>query len=50
MKYITPKYEVSIIETEDILTASSGQNEKYEVTQNADGSGDILMEISKLFG
>ena len=25
MKYVTPKYEVAVVETEDVLTASSGQ-------------------------
>ena len=47
MKYVTPKYEVAIIETEDILTASS---EKYEIEQNNDGSGNITMNAFDLFG
>ena len=46
MKYVTPKYEIAVIETEDILTASS---EKYEIEQNNDGSGDILIDMGKLF-
>lgn len=47
MKYIAPKYEMALIETEDILTASS---EKYEIEQNNDGSGLVEIAISKLFG
>ncbi len=46
MKYITPKYEVSIIETKDILATSS---EKYEVEQNNDGSGNVIMNAFDLF-
>lgn len=46
MKYVTPKYEVAIIETEDILTASS---EKYEIEQNNDGSGNVIMNAFDLF-
>ena len=46
MKYVTPKYEVAIIETEDILTASS---EKYEIEQKDDGSGNIIMNAFDLF-
>ena len=33
MKYVTPKYEMSVVETEDILTASSGQAANYEIEQ-----------------
>ena len=46
MKYIAPKYEVAIIETEDILTASL---EKYEIEQNNDGSGNVIMNAFDLF-
>lgn len=49
MKYVTPKYEMAVVETEDILTASSGQTANYEVEQNNDGSGNILVDMSKLF-
>ena len=49
MKYVTPKYEMAVVETEDILTASSGQTANYEVEQNNDGSGNILIDIGKLF-
>ena len=49
MKYVTPKIEISVIETEDILTASSGQAANYEIEQKDDGSGNILIDIGKLF-
>ncbi len=50
MKYVTPKIEISVIETEDILTASSGQAANYEIEQKDDGSGLVEIAISKLFG
>ena len=46
MKYVTPKYEVAVVETEDILTASS---EKYEIEKSDDGSGDIIVGASSIF-
>ncbi|MBO5356879.1 MAG: hypothetical protein J6A95_03845 [Clostridia bacterium] len=49
MKYVTPKIEISVIETENILTASSGQAANYEIEENDDGSGNILIDIGKLF-
>ena len=49
MKYVTPKIEISVIETEDILTASSVQTANYEIEQKDDGSGNILIDIGKLF-
>ena len=49
MKYIAPKYEMALIETEDILTASSGQATNYEIEQKDDGSGNILVDMGKLF-
>ena len=49
MKYITPKIEISVIEAEDILTASSGQAANYEIEEKDDGSGNILIDMDKLF-
>ena len=49
MKYVTPKYEMFVVETEDILTASSGQAANYEIEKKDDGSGNILIDIGKLF-
>lgn len=49
MKYIAPKYEMALIETEDILTASSGQAANYEIEQKDDGSGNVIMNAFDLF-
>ena len=38
-----------LIETEDILTASSGQTANYEIEQKDDGSGKIVMNAFDLF-
>ena len=46
MKYVTPKYEMAVIETEDILTASSG----FEITKTSLDEGKIQLEFSKLLG
>ena len=48
MKYIIPKYEIAIIETEDIITAST--NGKYAIENNGDGSGNIIMDALSIFG
>ena len=50
MKYLTPKYEMAVMETEDVLTASTKQTPKYEVEQTGNGSGLVEIAISKLFG
>lgn len=49
MKYVTPKYEVATIETEDILTASSGQTANYEVEDNKDGTGNVIVDALSIF-
>lgn len=49
MKYVTPKYEVAVVETEDILTASSGQTANYEVEDNKDGTGNVIMNAFDIF-
>ena len=46
MKYVTPKFEITVLETEDILSASS---EKYEIEENDDGSGNIIMDAFNIF-
>ena len=40
---------MTVVETEDILTASTGQSTKYEIEQKDDGSGNILIDMGKLF-
>ena len=47
MKYVTPKYEVVVVETEDILTASSNG---YEISKTDAGEGKLQLDFSKLFG
>ena len=47
MKYVTPKYGVAVIETEDILTASSNG---YEISKTDAGEGKIQLDFSKLIG
>ncbi len=46
MKYIAPKYEFATLETNDIITAST---DKYEVENNNDGSGSVIMNAFDLF-
>lgn len=47
MKYVTPKYEMAVIKTEEILTASSNG---YEISKTGAGEGKIQLDFSKLFG
>ena len=49
MKYQEPKYNITVMETEDVIAASSAQTVKYEVEQNNDGSGNVIMTASNLF-
>ena len=46
MKYVTPRYEQTVIKAKDILTASS---EKYEIEQNNNGSGNVIMNALDIF-
>ena len=47
MKYLTPKYEITVVETEDVLTASSNG---YEISKTDAGEGKIQLDFSKLVG
>ena len=47
MKYLTPKYEMAVVETEDVLTASSNG---YEISKTDAGEGKIQLDFSKLVG
>ncbi len=47
MKYVTPKYEMAVMETKDILTASSNG---YEISKTDAGEGKIQLDFSKLIG
>ena len=45
MKYISPKYELTHIESEDILTLSSNV---FEITKTDAGEGKLKLDFSKL--
>ncbi|MBO5380305.1 MAG: hypothetical protein J6A90_08260 [Clostridia bacterium] len=49
MKYVSPKYEMTVFETEDILSSS----EKYEISESTDGNGNkagnVIMTAFDLF-
>ena len=47
MKYLTPKYEIAVVETEDVLTASSNG---YEISKTDAGEEKIQVDFSKLVG
>ena len=47
MRYDSPKYEIILLETENILAASS---ERFEIQENEDGSGNVIMNAFDLFG
>ena len=47
MKYLTPKYEIAVVETEDVLTVSSNG---YEISKTDAGEGKIQLDFSKLVG
>ena len=46
MKYVAPRYEQTNVETKDIITASS---DKYEIEQNDNGSGNVIMKALDIF-
>ena len=48
MKYATPKYESVLIETKDIITAS-GTSNKFEIEQEDNGKGNVIMNALDLF-
>ena len=47
MKYVTPKYEMAVIEAKDALLASFGG---FEISRTDEGEGKIQVDFSKLFG
>ena len=46
MRYQSPEYELMLLETENILESSS---EKFEIEENEDGSGNVIMNAFDLF-
>ena len=45
MKYVSPKYEVSLAEAEDIITSSP---DKYEIVE-VSGTGSVRINASDIF-
>ena len=46
MKYIKPKYDLSVLEASDILLASG---DKFEITKNDDGTGNVIFDAIDIF-
>ena len=46
MKYVPPKYERAFIKTQDVLTASTN---RFEIKQNENGTGNVIMNALDLF-
>ena len=46
MKYETPKYELTLLETESILSASE---ETYEIEEKENGVGNVIMNAFDIF-
>ena len=46
MKYQKPEYEISIIETKDVIATSP---DKYEV-EETNGTGKVIINASNIFG
>ena len=48
MKYVTPKYENVLIEAKDVITSSTASN-KYEIEQEDNGKGNVIMNALDIF-
>lgn len=46
MKYLSPKYDLIIVKTEDILLISK---DEYEINENPDGTGNVIFNVSSIF-
>lgn len=46
MKYETPKYNLTKIEANDVITASP---DKYEIEQSDNGTGNVIMNAFDIF-
>ena len=46
IKYVAPKYELTIVETETVLSASK---EKYEIEEKENGVGNVIMNAFDIF-
>ena len=48
MKYVSPKYESVLVEAKDVI-ASSVTNNKFEIEQEDNGKGNVIMNALDLF-
>ena len=48
MKYATPKYENVLIEAKDVITSSTASN-KFEIEQEDNGKGNVIMDAINIF-
>ncbi len=48
MKYIAPKYESVLMETKDVITSSTTSN-KFEIEQEDNGKGNVIMKALDIF-
>ena len=46
MKYVAPKYELTVLETETVLSASG---EQYEIEKKENGVGNVIMNAFDVF-
>lgn len=46
MKYLAPKFELVIISSNDVLTASG---DKYEIVEEGEGNGKIIFNALNIF-
>lgn len=46
MKYLAPKFELVIISSNDVLTASG---DKYEIVEENEGKGNIIFSAINIF-
>ena len=48
MKYVSPKYESVLLETKDVITSSVTSN-KFEIEQEDNGKGNVIMDAINIF-
>lgn len=46
MKYVTPTVEITVVESDDVITTSQP---KHEIEKNNDGSGNVIFDALNLF-
>ena len=48
MKYESPKYESVLLEAKDVITSSVTSN-KFEIEQEDNGKGNVIMDAINIF-